>query len=305
MNLKRYEFFVQTAKAGSFTEAAAQLGCSQSAVSQMISALEEQLGFKVMKRSRSGICLTEAGKLILPEIEAILRHQQRMEELCSELQNGVRGTVVIASFSSVAVHWLPEIFKGFSASYPNVKLKLNTGDYHDVAGWLESGTATIGFVTLPYSGSCKTVLPLYQDRLMAVVQDSHPLAGQSSFPVEQVAEEPFLSLLASSDSDARDYLAAAGIQPNIKLSTKDDYTLLAMVRSGLGMSIMPELLAKSETEGIRLLELEPPASRTIGIAITEEGKSSSATKAFAAFVQSWVKQYRETVRLRRLETDKT
>ena len=116
------------------------------------------------------------------------------------------------------------------------------------------------------------------------------MAGAEEFPVERVAEEPFLGLLAASDQDARDYLAAAGITPNIRLSTKDDYAILAMIRSGLGMSIMQGLLLKGETEGLRLLPLKPRAYRTIGLAITKEGEQNPAVQAFAAFVQEWVRE---------------
>lgn len=289
MNLKQCQVFVQAVRAGSFTKAASQLGCSQAAVSQAVGGLEAELGLRLLHRSRSVLRLTAAGELLLPELEAMLSRQRAVLELAEGLRGGERGTVVVASFSSVAVHWLPDIFKAFGEKHPGVSLRLNTGDYHDVAQWLSEGTAAVGFVTLPYpEGDC---VPLYEDRLLAVLPADHPLAGGDCFPVEKAAGEPFLSLPASSDQDARVYLEANGVQPDIRLSTKDDYTLVAMVASGLGMSIMPELLLKGEHPGVRLLELRPRASRTIALALSEEGKTSPAAAAFAAFAQSWVRQF--------------
>lgn len=289
MNLKRYAFFVQTVHSGSLSAAAEVLGCSQSAVSQMIAALEQELGVTLLHRSRVGIRLTEEGKLLLPEIEAMLEAQRRIENLCTGLRGGERGTVVVASFSSVAVQWLPGIFKAFGEAHPGVELRLNTGDYADVAKWLESGTANIGFIT-PQFGENYRYIPLYRDPLLAVLPPEHPLTGGEEFPVEQVAKEPFLGLLAASDQDAREYLASFGITPNTRLSTKDDYAILAMVRSGLGMSIMQGLLLRGETEGLRLLPLKPRAYRTIGLALTEEGEQNPAVRSFAAFVQAWVRE---------------
>lgn len=288
MNLKRYRFFVQTVHSGSLSGAAEALGCTQSAVSQMISGLEKNLGVSLLRRSRTGIRLTEEGKLLLPEIEGLLDAQKRIEELCGELRGGERGTVVVASFSSVAVHWLPGIFKAFGKAHPGVELRLNTGDYHDVSQWLDSGTANVGFATPSCAGNCRFI-PLYRDPLLAVLPPEHPLADAEEFPVERMEEESFLGLLAASDQDARDYLASAGIEPHIRLSTKDDYAILAMVRSGLGISIMQELLLRDQAEGLRLLPLKPRAYRTIGLAVTEEGERSPAVQAFAAFTRTWVR----------------
>lgn len=289
MNLKRYRFFVQTVHSGSLSGAAEALGCSQSAVSQMISGLEKELGVSLLHRSRTGIRLTEEGKLLLPEVERLLADQKRIEDLCGGFRGGERGAVVVASFSSVAVQWLPGIFKAFGEAHPGVELRLNTGDYHDVSQWLESGAANIGFATPSCAGGCRFI-PLYRDPLLAVLHPDHPLADAAEFPVEQMERESFLGLLAASDQDARDYLASAGIEPNIRLSTKDDYAILAMVRSGLGISIMQELLLRGETEGLRLLPLKPRAYRTIGLAITEEGERNPAVCSFAAFVREWVRQ---------------
>ena len=289
MNLKRYRFFVQTVHSGSFSGAAEALGCTQSAVSQMISGLEKELGVSLLHRSRTGIRLTEEGKLLLPEIEGLLETEKRIEDLCSGLRGGEQGTVVVASFSSVAVHWLPGIFKSFGDAHPGVELRLNTGDYHDVSMWLDSGAANVGFATPSCAGSCRFI-PLYRDPLLAVLPPEHPLAEAIEFPVERMEKESLLGLLAASDQDAREYLASAGIEPNIRLSTKDDYAILAMVRSGLGISIMQELLLRDQTEGLRLLPLKPRAYRTIGLAVTEEGERNPAVRSFTAFVQEWVRK---------------
>ena len=289
MNLKRYRFFLQTVKSGSLSGAAEALGCSQSAVSQMIASLEKELGVSLLRRSRTGIRLTEEGRLLLPEIEALLEAQKRIEDLCGDFRGGERGAVVVASFSSVAVHWLPGIFKAFGEAHPDVELRLNTGDYHDVSLWLGSGAANVGFATPSCAGGCRFI-PLYRDPLLAVLPPDHPLGDAGEFPVEQMEKESFLGLLAASDQDARDYLASFGITPNIRLSTKDDYAILAMIRSGLGISIMQELLLRGETEGLRLLPLKPRAYRTIGLAVTEEGERNPAVRSCAAFTRRWVRE---------------
>ena len=102
--------------------------------------------------------------------------------------------------------------------------------------------------------------------------------------------EPFISLLKSSDHDARRALEAAGVEPNVRFYTKDDYAIIAMVEQGLGMSIMPELLLKGRHDRLLTLPLIPEAKRTIGIAIVAGDRAGPATRRFADYVVRYVKR---------------
>ena len=123
-----------------------------------------------------------------------------------------------------------------------MEFKLFNGDYHDVDRWLTDGSVDIGFITLPTALRCECI-PLREDRLLAILPENHPLAKKDVCPVKEVAALPFISLLESSDDDARRALDAAGVKPNVRFTTKDDYAILAMVSQGLGVSIVPELSA--------------------------------------------------------------
>ena len=90
--------------------------------------------------------------------------------------------------------------------------------------------------------------------------------------------------------DARSVLNAAGVRPNIRFTTKDDYAIIAMVEQGLGMSIMPELLLRQRSENVVTKELVPRPSRMIGIAIPNASRSSPATRSFTDFVVEWIKR---------------
>jgi DNA-binding transcriptional LysR family regulator len=162
------------------------------------------------------------------------------------------------------------------------------GDYHDVEQWLEDGSVDLGFVALPSEPGFQTVV-LIEDRLLAIVPKDHRLALLPRFPLEEVEKEPFISLLESSDHDARKALETVGVKPNIRFTTKDDYAIIAMVEQGLGISIMPELLLGGRDDKIRAMELEPAASRTIGLAIPNADRAGPATLRFADYIEKWVK----------------
>ena len=283
MSIQKYQVFLHVMEAGSVSRAAEDMGLTQSAVSHALSSLEEDFGFKLLTRSRAGVRLSSEGKRILPAIRDILSAEERLRETVSSIHGLSTGTIRVASFSSVAVHWLPAMLKAFQEQYPQIRFKLLNGDYHDVEQWLEEGAVDLGFVSLPTRAPGK-VTPLMEDRLLVILPKDHPLATLPSFPIGYARQETFISLLESSDHDLRRALDAEGIRPHIRFITKDDYAIIAMVEQGLGIAIMPELLLRGRTDNIAALELKPQARRTIALAVTEQGQQSPAARMFADFV---------------------
>ena len=290
MPVNKYEAFLKAAELGSLTRAAAELGVTQSAVSHMIGALEEELGFSLLKRGRSGAKATVEGERVLPAIRGMLNSREQLEQTAAAIRGLDCGTVRIGTFTSVAVHWLPGMIKRFQADYPKVEFKLMNGDYHDVEQWLSEGSCDLGFIALPTKQRGK-VTALLEDRLLAVVPKEHRLASLPRFPIKEVEHEPFISLLETSDHDARRALEAAGVKPNIRYTTKDDYAIIAMVEQGLGVSIMPELLLSGRSDNVRIMELAPPASRTIGLCLPDADRAGPATLRFAQCVSEWVREH--------------
>ena len=289
MSLKKYEAFVRTVELGSLTRAAEAMGSTQSRISHVLSALEEEYGFVLLRRNRSGVRLTEAGAMVLPKMQEILQKDRELTELVEDIRSADAGTVRLGAFTSVAVHWLPGLMQDFQTLYPHVEFKLFNGDYHDVDRWLTDGSVDIGFITLPTALRCECI-PLREDRLLAILPENHPLAKKDVCPVKEVAALPFISLLESSDDDARRALDAAGVKPNVRFTTKDDYAILAMVSQGLGVSIVPELLLQGHRDGIAVREMTPPSSRTIALAVPAGGRAGPATRRFARFAEEWVKK---------------
>lgn len=288
ISLPKYEAFLAAVELGSLTLAAEQLGLTQSAVSHSIASLEEELGFVLIKRGKSGVRLTDEGERLMPAVRSLLSSAEQLEQTASSIRGLDSGTVRIGAFTSVAVHWLPGVLKLFQADYPNVDFKLLNGDYHDVEQWISDGSVDIGFINLPTALHCDTVA-LMEDRLLAILPEDSRFASYPKFPLIECETEPFISLLESSDHDARRALESAGVKPNVRFYTKDDYAIIAMVEQGLGMSIMPELLLKGRHDRLLTLPLLPEAKRTIGLAIAAGDRAGPAVKRFAEYVVEYVR----------------
>ena len=288
MSIKQYEVFAKTAELGSLTRAAEALNSTQSRISHVLSAMEEEYGFYLMHRGRSGVALTEAGAMLLPKMEAIVQQNRELEALIADIRNADAGSIRLGAFTSVAVHWLPGMIQTFQAAHPQVELKLFNGDYFDVEQWLRDGTVDLAFVTLPAPDRTRAI-PLAEDELLAILPKGHPLAAQPKIDAAKLGREPFISLLKSSDHDIHRALDQAGITPNIRYTTKDDYAVIAMVEQGLGVSIVPELLVRGRGQHVELRPLEPRATRTIALALPQ-GAVSPAVQAFAESAVAWLKK---------------
>lgn len=289
MDTKKYEILEKITDLGSLSLAAEALGLTQPAVSHTLAQLEEEFGFSLMRRSRIGARLTSEGEKIMPFVRRVLRDEEQLFQTAAELRGLTAGAVRIATFTSIAVHWLPAIIREFEQLYPNISFTLFNGDYHDVDRWLSDGSVDLGFIALPSELGCECIF-LKEDRLMAVLPPQHPLAKSDTCPVSELAKEPFISLPETSDNDARLALKAARIRPEVRFTTKDDYAILAMVAQGLGVSVVPELLLEGTSQDIAIRPLDPPASRALALAIPAGEKAGPATRRFAEYVQDWVKK---------------
>ena len=288
MNLLKYLAFIKTVEYGSFTRAAEALNYSQSGISRMIHDLESEWKVSLLERSRAGVRLTSAGLTLLPHAKSLCIEYQNLQDQVDAL-NGLRsGIIRIGTFSSVATHWLPKIIQRFQRDYPNIDYELLLGDYREIEAWLQEGRIDCGFLRLPAKGNFTTRI-LAQDKQLVVLPENHPLTKYGRVPIALLADYPFLMLEKGGEADAAAIFAAHGVQPRVHFRTIDDYSIMSMVESGLGISILPQLILQRIPYHIVIRELDVPASRDIGFILHPDGNIPIATQQFIKYLK-----YRET-----------
>ena len=124
VNIKKYEAFVRAVELGSLSKASEELGYTQSGISHMMQSLEDEVGFPLMIRTSSGILPNSEGKLLLPIIRSLLDTNESLEQTIARVKGADTGRIRIASFSSVAVYWLPRIIRAFQRDFPNVEIQI-------------------------------------------------------------------------------------------------------------------------------------------------------------------------------------
>ena len=283
MNIQKYLAFVKTVECGSFTKAAELLNYSQSGISRMIKDLESEWNVTLLERGRGGVNLTGDGIRLLPYARNVCQEYEKLQAEVDEI-NGLRsGLIRIGAFSSVATHWLPNIIREFQKEYPAVDYELLLGDYTEIETWILEGRVDCGFLRLPAGAELETMF-LEQDRLLVVLPEDHPLSALEKIPVSALGNEPFLLMEKGGKAEISEIFERSGVSPKVHFTTWDDYAIMAMVESGLGVSILPELILKRTPYHLAVRELEIPSYRNIGLAWKSKKGESLAVRRFMEYL---------------------
>lgn len=283
MNIQKYLALLKTVEYGSFTKAAESLSYSQSGVSRMIADLEKEWQVTLLDRSRAGVCLTSDGVKLLPRVKSICEEYGKLQAQIDELNGLQSGLIRIGTFSSIATHWLPKIIKAFQKDYPNIDYELLLGDYTEIETWVSDGRVDCGFLRLPIHSDLETYF-LEQDQLLAILPENHALSSCDRLPVTALCSEPFILLEKGAKAEISEIFERCGLIPNVRFTTWDDYAVMSMVESGLGVSILPRLILQRTPYRIAVKELDVPAYRNIALALRSKKNASPAMKRFMDYL---------------------
>lgn len=282
-NLLKYQALLQTAEEGSFTRAAEKLNYSQSGISRMIHDLETEWNLTLLERGRSGVQLTSDGARLLPYVKELCARFQALGEQVDRLHGLESGIIRIGTISSVATHWLPNMIRAFRQDYPGIDYELLLGDYTEIERWIREGRVDCGFLRLPAAPDFETI-PLARDRLLAILPEGHPLARLERVPLAALCREPFLLLEKGAKAEISAVFAQRALTPEVHFTTWDDYAIMSMVESGLGVSMLPELILRRIPYRIVARELDVPAYRTLVLALRDKRSASLATQRFLNYL---------------------
>ena len=284
MNILKYMAFIKTVEYGSFTKAAEVLNYSQSGISRMINDLEKEWKITLLERNRAGVKLTSDGSRLLPFAKSLCDEYQKLQMQVDDLHGVQSGLIRIGTFSSVATHWLPNIIKAFQKDYPGIDYELLLGDYTEIEEWISEGRVDCGFLRLPTKPEFETIF-LECDRLLAILPENHKLVQCDKVSVADLCNEPFMLLEKGAKAEVSEIFEKNGLSPRIHFTTWDDYAIMSMVESGLGIAILPELILKRVPYKIVAKELAIPAYRKIGLALRDKKTVSLAMKRFIDYLE--------------------
>ncbi|MGN1002412.1 MAG: LysR family transcriptional regulator [Oscillospiraceae bacterium] len=279
MEIKKYELFADVAETKNFTKSGERIGYTQSGVSHVLKSLENEIGFSLFIRTRQGVRLTPNGERILPLVRALLSTNENLTQTIQDLNGVNTGALVIASFSSISIHWLPRIISRFQELYPGITISLMEGGTDEIVGWVEDAVADFGFMSQRNIRALDWI-SLCDDPLMAVLPRDYPVPEGERFPIADFQDRHFILSAMGTDYDVHYALDTAEVTPAVDFTSKDDRAIISMIANHLGVSILPKLVIRGYEDQVQAYPLRPFCSRNLGVAVKSVQEMSPAAKKF-------------------------
>lgn len=267
MELHQFRYFCAVARAGNFTRAAENQHIAQPSLSQQIHKLEDELGARLFDRLPRFARLTESGKIFLPKAEAILR---QVDDARTEIQEKSRaevGTVYVGSIPTIAPYFLPRVLVRFASRYPGISIRVIEDITSGLLDHLHHGRVDLVLLALPVRGEELQFEELFRESLFACLPKSHRLASRKAIGLAEIRNEPFL-LLKEGHCFRDNALAAcrrSRIDPNVIFESGHFSTILSMVATGMGVSVVPAM-AVSKHADCRFVRLsDDRTGRRVGL----------------------------------------
>jgi len=282
-SLKLFRDIVQTR---SFSRGAALNSVSQSAASQQVQELEQEMGIELLDRSKRPLVVTAAGHLYSEFCRDVLRRREELNVALDRMKQDVEGTVRVASIYSVGLSEMVQLEKEFGRRRPEAKLEVEYLRPEKVYWSVLSDTADLGLVSYPEPSREITVLPWRREEMVVAASPYHPLAqGPKILEVEDLQGVDFIGF----DDDlpiARDierFLNGQGIKVNITLHFDNIQMIKEAVVHRVGVSIMPARIMKDEISQGRLVAIPIAATelyRPLGIIHRKKKRFYPVAQAF-------------------------
>ncbi|MDH4066801.1 MAG: LysR family transcriptional regulator [Acidobacteriota bacterium] len=229
------------AETGSFTAAGHKLHVSQSAISRQILLLEDELKEAIFLRVGRRIRITPAGESLLQLSHRVFQDLKDTIAGITDSQESLRGNVRLLGGMTVGLYVFPALLTELKHQHPGVDLKVMTGSSERCLQQLRSGVGDLALLTLPVDQPDLVTVPVLQEELLVVTAAKHPLSRKRKVLPADLVRQPFVLFEQGSNTRRAidEFFISARIEPEIVMETENVEIIKAMVRTGIGISIIP------------------------------------------------------------------
>jgi DNA-binding transcriptional LysR family regulator len=304
LELRHLRYFIAVAEEGHITRAAERLGMQQPPLSQQIRALERELDVQLFRRKPRGVELTDAGRALLSDANAILAHIQHAFATTRRTARGEQGRITVGFTSSAPFHpFVPRVIRAFREAFPLVSLTLEESGTTELVQDLREERVDAAFVRTAVSDPAGLTLDALLDEAMVVALPSeHGLAEEdgSGLTLRRLAGETFIVYRRHSGPGLYDAIIAAchaaGFSPLVGQEAPRIVSTLNLVAAGLGLSIVPASLRRMHMDGVTYRDLTGDAQPSAPLLLaTRRGDVSPAVRQFLTLVRRTAKLFRDGV----------
>jgi DNA-binding transcriptional LysR family regulator len=290
MELRHLRYFVAVAEALSFTKAAEKLHTAQPSLTRQIKDLEEELGVRLLNRTKQQVTLTDEGRSFLADAKRLLALAAETIESVRRLHSGEVRALNVGYVSNLFHDLLPRTLATFQQSLPTISVNLFDLSCGDQFRALEDGKLDLGFVGLhqPIARRGLEFRSIASYKTVVALPKDNPLAGKGTVELKALAPMFFIGMSETSYPGYRDWLTTncqrAGFAPKVLQDVELERTLIHAVAAGLGVALVPDQLKNLEHDNVVFQPLKPCVV-TEGCVAWRNENSSAALKAYIEIVE--------------------
>ena len=284
MNTQKIRILLTAIDKGSLTKAGQALGYTQSYLTQIMKAFEDEVGFPLLVKTNRGVEPTQEAKNLLPAMRRLIESEEQFDQEVAELQGLRKGTIRIGTYVSTSVYWVPQIIEYFRNNYPQVIFQIEELGHDEMVDRLVEGSLDIALMSYPGDRASIDFIPVLEDPMLLVLPSGHELGKYDTVPVDKLKDHPFIMTYRSYDQDPHRVFEEAGFFPEVRYYSRDDFAVLSMVQRGLGLAILPELTINEFPGTYDTRKLDPEACRTLGIGIRSHDYAGPLAKFVIKYI---------------------
>jgi DNA-binding transcriptional LysR family regulator len=241
MDLRQLEILQAIAETGSFTASGRKLHVSQSAISRQILLLEEELGEPLFLRVGRQVRMTPAAESLVQLGQRVFLDVRDTVGAITDRTRELRGTLRLSGGMTVCLYVFPPLLKHLRRVHPHLDVRLTVAMAGRSVQEIRGGRVDAGLLTLPVDESDMVTVPVLREELLLVTTPTHPLARRRRVTPKDLAHLPFVLFeVGSATRKVIDtFFAGEGIEPTIVMDTENVEIIKAMVKTGMGVGIVP------------------------------------------------------------------
>jgi DNA-binding transcriptional LysR family regulator len=287
MDIDALRYFAAAAKEEHFGRAADVLAISQPALSRSIARLEEYYGVALFERDGRGIRITACGRALARRVERVIAElEDARRELHDLAETRRTRPIALGFYATLGVRTVPDAIRRFRSGDPDAEFRLLQGPGPLLQQRLMSGEIDLCLSSPRFADAAIEWLPLWDEELVALVPDSHRLAGRETADLIELARDPFIALKPGYGlrQTVDDLCREAGFAPEIAFEGEEVATLRGLVGAGFGVALVPKMGPSADVNVASLTIRSPRCFRTFGLAWARGRYLPQATARFRDFL---------------------
>ncbi len=279
MNTMNYRAFIKVVELGSITKAAKALDYSQPGISHMLNALEDEVGFPLVIRSRDAILPTEDGKKLLVYCQQIVKNEDAFYNTISSINGIMAGSIKIGAYNSLLIKFIPALVTKFTKLYPKVEIQLLEKANLDIQTSMTNGSLDAAFMSDDVPKGFE-FYPLFSVPVGVIMHCEHPLAAYEKIPIQMLNGHEFIMPGRGWDDIYNSVQERQSFTPVPKHYVASDNAVFSMVSDNFGMYIISKLQLPQLPQNVVFREFEENIQRNIGICVKSLKHASPTLREF-------------------------